>query len=166
MTNRFPTHRHMDRRWYVRRHLIRLLGMALCSRTPFASRPDAVLARGVIDADNIPGRSSKPALHAGSFPARFETFPEVLGKNGYWVGFTGKGWGPGNYKVDGRESNPTGPEFQAPKPAQGTTMLRVSRSSSRSDRRGSRFVFGSAAMILIGRIARAPERKAGWILQR
>src|SRR5690606_21574479 len=28
--------------------------------------------------------------HDSTFPAKFQTFPEVLGKNGYFVGHTGK----------------------------------------------------------------------------
>ena len=30
------------------------------------------------------------------FPAEFKTYPEVFKENGYYVGFTGKGWGPGD----------------------------------------------------------------------
>lgn len=49
--------------------------------------------------------------HASSFPAKYRTFPEVLGENGYHVGYTGKGWGPGNFAVDGRQENPAGPAY-------------------------------------------------------
>ncbi len=53
--------------------------------------------------------------HASSFPAKYRAYPEVLGENGYWVGYTGKGWGPGNFKVDGRIENPAGPAFSSKK---------------------------------------------------
>ena len=49
--------------------------------------------------------------HASSFPAKYRTFPEVLSEQGYHVGFTGKGWGPGNFAVDGRKNNPAGPAY-------------------------------------------------------
>ncbi|MCA8996906.1 MAG: sulfatase-like hydrolase/transferase [Planctomycetaceae bacterium] len=49
--------------------------------------------------------------HASSFPAKYRTFPEVLSENGYFAGYTGKGWGPGNFQVDGREQNPAGRSF-------------------------------------------------------
>ena len=49
--------------------------------------------------------------HASSFPAKYETYPEILGANGYFVGYTGKGWGPGNFRADGRTENPAGPSF-------------------------------------------------------
>ncbi|GEO06462.1 hypothetical protein AAE02nite_41260 [Adhaeribacter aerolatus] len=35
----------------------------------------------------------------------------MLEQAGYFVGFTGKGWGPGNWKVSGRTRNPAGPAF-------------------------------------------------------
>ena len=30
---------------------------------------------------------------------------------GYFVGYTGKGWGPGNWKDSGRNRNPAGPVY-------------------------------------------------------
>ena len=48
--------------------------------------------------------------HASSFPAKYVTFPDLLEQSGYFVGFTGKGWGPGNWE-DFRPRNPAGPEF-------------------------------------------------------
>ena len=49
--------------------------------------------------------------HASSFPLKFRTYPERLAEAGYLTGFTGKGWGPGNYKVDGRTQNPAGKSY-------------------------------------------------------
>ncbi|MEZ6056447.1 MAG: sulfatase-like hydrolase/transferase [Planctomycetaceae bacterium] len=49
--------------------------------------------------------------HASSFPLVYRSFPELLAERGYFTGFTGKGWGPGNHKVDGRTENPAGPSF-------------------------------------------------------
>lgn len=46
--------------------------------------------------------------HASYFPAKFQTFPERLSAAGYFVGSTGKGWGPGNFQRDGRRHNPAG----------------------------------------------------------
>lgn len=33
--------------------------------------------------------------HMAYFPAKFKSYPEALAENGYFVGTTGKGWGPG-----------------------------------------------------------------------
>ena len=49
--------------------------------------------------------------HASSFPLKYRTYPEILQEHGYFVGHTGKGWGPGNFKIDGRVDNPAGPAF-------------------------------------------------------
>ena len=49
--------------------------------------------------------------HDRSFPTNYVVFPDLLEQAGYWSGYTGKGWGPGNWKVSGRTRNPAGPEF-------------------------------------------------------
>ena len=49
--------------------------------------------------------------HASSFPATFAVYPELLEKAGYHVGLTGKGWGPGNWKISGRTRNPAGESY-------------------------------------------------------
>lgn len=49
--------------------------------------------------------------HASSFPAKYVTYPDLLERAGYFVGMTGKGWGPGNWKISGRARNPAGPDF-------------------------------------------------------
>jgi uncharacterized sulfatase len=51
--------------------------------------------------------------HGSSFPKKFETFQDRLEAAGYTVGFTGKGWGPGNWKVSGRSRNPAGYEYSS-----------------------------------------------------
>lgn len=48
--------------------------------------------------------------HASSFPAKFPVYPDLLEQAGYWVGYTGKPWGPGNWD-ESRPRNPAGPEF-------------------------------------------------------
>lgn len=45
------------------------------------------------------------------FPARFRTYTGYLEEEGYKVGYTGKGWGPGNWKESGRKRNPAGYEY-------------------------------------------------------
>lgn len=51
--------------------------------------------------------------HASSFPAHYETFVDLLEEAGYKVGFTGKGWGPGDWRSGGRDKNPAGVEYNA-----------------------------------------------------
>ncbi|MBT8038619.1 MAG: sulfatase [Gammaproteobacteria bacterium] len=49
--------------------------------------------------------------HGSSFPAYHETFVDLLEADGYKVGFTGKGWGPGSWSAGGRDKNPAGVEY-------------------------------------------------------
>ena len=50
--------------------------------------------------------------HYGVFPAKWPVYPDVLENAGYAVGFTGKGWGPGDFKAGGFKRNPAGPAWQ------------------------------------------------------
>jgi uncharacterized sulfatase len=49
--------------------------------------------------------------HGSSFPVQYETFVDVLEGAGYKAGFTGKGWGPGDWLAGGRSKNPAGVEY-------------------------------------------------------
>ena len=49
--------------------------------------------------------------HASSFSQKYRTFPDLLETAGYKIGYTGKGWGPGNWKISGRTRNPAGPAY-------------------------------------------------------
>lgn len=48
---------------------------------------------------------SRAAILTGQYPHRLE-------EAGYFVGMTGKGWGPGNYEVKGWNHNPAGKSFK------------------------------------------------------
>lgn len=49
--------------------------------------------------------------HFGIFPAKFAVFPDLLEAAGYHVGYTGKGWAPGDWERGGFERNPAGPQY-------------------------------------------------------
>jgi uncharacterized sulfatase len=51
--------------------------------------------------------------HASTFPIHYDTFVDALENAGYTVGFTGKGWGPGDWLSGGRPRNPAGDEYNA-----------------------------------------------------
>jgi len=56
--------------------------------------------------------------HASSFPIHYETYQDRLEKAGYFIGYTGKAWAPGNFKESGRTRNPAGPAFDQHKIAE------------------------------------------------
>ena len=51
-----------------------------------------------------------------TLPAKFSTYTEELGKAGYAVGFTGKGWSPGRLQAGGRTVNPACLLYTSPSP--------------------------------------------------
>jgi N-sulfoglucosamine sulfohydrolase len=57
------------------------------------------------------GTIREAGTHASLFPRDLVTYPALLADAGYHVGFTGKGWGPGNHVVTGWDDNPVGPRF-------------------------------------------------------
>ena len=65
----------------------------------------------------LTGRAAHQLADAASlwsrWPAQFKVFPDVLRDSGYAIGFTGKGWSPGNHKDHGRAENPAGPQFKS-----------------------------------------------------
>jgi arylsulfatase A-like enzyme len=76
----------------------------------------------------LTGRNSWQLEAAGNhnaiFPAKFTTFMEALTNNGYHVGFTGKGWSPGNPgEVNGKPRMLTGPVYSSIKMATPTPQI-------------------------------------------
>lgn len=68
--------------------------------------PKCAPSRSSILTGRNPWQLEAAANHWCNFPPQFKTFPEVLSENGYKVGYTGKGWGPGvslNAKGENRD---------------------------------------------------------------
>ncbi|MGY8771520.1 MAG: sulfatase family protein [Pirellulales bacterium] len=80
-------------------------------------------SRSVIITGRNPWQLEEAANHQPYFPAKFKSVVESLGENGYFTGFTGKGWGPGS--AGDREL--TGPDFSTLKvkstPASGINKI-------------------------------------------
>ena len=77
----------------------------------FATAPGCAPSRASILTGRFPWELEEAGTHFSNFPRKLQVYPDVLEANGYEVGFTGKGWGPGNYEITGWEHNPAGPEF-------------------------------------------------------
>jgi len=65
--------------------------------------------------------------HASYFPAKFQVYPDLLETAGYFVGYTGKPWSPGNWQDSGWSRNPAGPGYNDRQldqvPAEGISSL-------------------------------------------
>ena len=74
----------------------------------FCVTPSCTPSRGTILTGQHTWRLGEGANLHSSLPAKLATFPDLLEQAGYQVGYTGKGWGPGNWKAGDRKRNPAG----------------------------------------------------------
>ncbi|WP_229312203.1 sulfatase family protein [Larkinella punicea] len=77
----------------------------------FSASPGCSPSRAAILTGKNCWQLEHAGTHASSFSASLKTYPDRLEEVGYFIGFTGKGWGPGDFKVSGRSRNPAGPAF-------------------------------------------------------
>lgn len=77
----------------------------------YVCSPGSSPSRASILTGRYPWQLEEAGTHASSFPGRYVCFPDIFAAEGYATGFTGKGWGPGDWKVSGRKHNPAGPEY-------------------------------------------------------
>ena len=77
----------------------------------FTSNPKCAPCRASITTGRNTWQLKEGIQHFGPWPKEFVTYPDILEENGYYVGYTGKGWGPGDYKSAGRKNNPAGKAY-------------------------------------------------------
>jgi uncharacterized sulfatase len=91
----------------------RIAKMGVLFTQAFTASPGCAPSR----AATLSGRNcwelDNAGTHASSFPRYIAVYPDILAQAGYYVGLTGKGWGPGNWRVTGWPHNPAGKSFDA-----------------------------------------------------
>src|SRR5215208_1413197 len=78
----------------------------------FTSNPKCSPCRASILTGRNTWQLKEAVNHYSIFPNEFPVYPALLERAGYFVGLTGKGWGPGDYKSTGFEHNPAGREYR------------------------------------------------------
>jgi arylsulfatase A-like enzyme len=77
----------------------------------FCASPSCTPSRGAILTGQAIHRLESGANLWSTLPVKFQTYPDILERHGYVVGFTRKGWGPGKHGE--RPRNPAGPSFKS-----------------------------------------------------
>ncbi|MBI5768780.1 MAG: D-alanyl-D-alanine carboxypeptidase/D-alanyl-D-alanine-endopeptidase [Verrucomicrobia bacterium] len=86
----------------------------------FCASPSCTPSRSAVLTGRHIWQIGEAGLLYGTLHPDYPPFTHALADAGYFVGFTGKGWGPGDWQAGGLTRHPIGPEFNArlvsPKP--------------------------------------------------
>ncbi len=78
----------------------------------FTTNPKCAPSRASILTGRHTWQLEEACDHWNVWPDKFVTYPDVLEEAGYHVGFTGKGWDPGDWKRTSRTKNPAGRRYE------------------------------------------------------
>lgn len=74
----------------------------------FSAAPSCSNSRAALLTGQAIWRLKEAANQGGPLGEEFDVYPDLLENAGYEVGFTGKGWAPGDLEACGRSRNPAG----------------------------------------------------------
>lgn len=104
-------------------------------KNAFTTNPKCAPSRASILTGMHTWQLEEAACHlVCTFPEKFEVFPEILEDNGYFVGYTGKGWSPGHWQ-ETRKYNPAGPCYNDKKldPPEKTNISNIDYTANFAD---------------------------------
>ena len=79
----------------------------------FCASPSCTPSRSAILTGRHMWQVEQAGLLYGTIPPKYPLVTHQLADAGYHVGYTGKGWGPGDWQAGGLTRNPTGAEFNS-----------------------------------------------------
>jgi N-sulfoglucosamine sulfohydrolase len=110
-------------KWVKTPHFDRVAREGLLFSRAYTPSAKCAPSRSAILTGRNPWQLGAAVNHSPIFPAEFATYPEALSRNGYFVGLTAKGWGPGETRdAAGKARQMVGTPFNkrtAPGPATG-----------------------------------------------
>jgi uncharacterized sulfatase len=89
----------------------RVASQGVLFNNAFSAAPMCTVSRACLLTGRNQWQNREAGAHWSVFPRDLAVYPYLLQDAGYTIGYTGKGWSPGDWKQTGWPTNPAGPEF-------------------------------------------------------